>query len=78
MSRDTFVQPLKEILLHIGYDTNKFSGHSFRIGAATAAAAAVEDHVIYELSRWSSDCYNRYIRTDLEVVKRAQVQMSNL
>lgn len=44
----------------------------------TAAAAAVEDHVtcIKELGRWSSDCYNRYIRTDLEVVKRALVQMS--
>ena len=76
MSRDTFVQQLTEILLHIGYDNNKFSSHSFRIG--TAAAAAVEDHVtcIKELGRWSSDCYNRYIRTDLEVVKRALVQMS--
>ena len=37
-----------------------YSSHSFRIGAATAAAAAgVPDWCIQGLGRWLSDCYIR-------------------
>ena len=39
-------------------------GHSFRIGAASVAAdASLPDWLIKVLSRWSSDCYQLYIRT---------------
>jgi hypothetical protein len=38
---------LRQLLIRLGYNENKFCGHSFRIGAATSAdAAGVEDHVI--------------------------------
>ena len=53
-----FVSHVRCILTQIGMDTTHYSGHSFRIGAAsTACAARLEDHLIRTLGRWSSDCY---------------------
>lgn len=76
LSRDTFLALLRNLLDRLGYDNCKFSGHSFRIGAATSAAAAgVEDHIIQCLGRWSSDCYIRYIRVNSKVLQGAQNDM---
>jgi len=76
LSRDHFISLLRQLLLRLGYDDNQFSGHSFRIGAATSAAASgVEDHIIQTLGRWSSDCYIRYIHTDSNIICKAQNNM---
>ena len=41
-----------------------FSSHSFRIGAATSAAAVgLPDHLIQTLGRWTGQAYRRYTRT---------------
>ena len=42
---------------------DRYLSHSLRIGAATTvAAASIPDWCILGLGRWSSDCYQRYIR----------------
>ena len=76
LTRDTFISLLRQMLSRIGCHDDKYCGHSFRIGAATSAAAAgVEDHIIQTLGRWSSDCFTRYIRTDKNVIGEAQNKM---
>lgn len=76
MTRNYFINKLKQILKVLGYDDKNFNGHSFRIGAATSAASGkVNDHMIKTLGRWSSDCYSRYIRTDDVTLARAQKAM---
>eukprot|EP00731_Ephydatia_muelleri_P014515 Em0008g235a len=64
MLKPDFVSELRRALTARGFDSLSFAGHSFRIGAATAAAAAgIEDSTIKALGRWSSDAFLSYIRT---------------
>ena len=57
-------------LLDISLRDVNINTHSFRIGGASAAAAAgVPDSVIQAMGRWRSDCYKRYIRMD-DTIKR--------
>ena len=63
LTRQKLVDLLKEAVKRAGINAEGYSGHSFRIGAATTAAAnGVGDAVIQTLGRWSSDSYTRYIR----------------
>eukprot|EP00731_Ephydatia_muelleri_P020051 Em0012g876a len=57
----------KETLTKAGIDRSSYAGHSFRIGAATSAAAAgVEDSMIQTLGRWKSSAYLVYVRVPRE------------
>jgi len=52
--------------------------HSFRIGGASAAAAAgLPDSTIQILGRWTSDAYRRYLRLPDNIVSNANVKMSS-
>lgn len=73
LSRAFFIERIKHVLECSGHKSDNYNGHSFRIGAATSAAAAhVEDHLIKILGRWSSDAYCRYIRTPQCLISEAQ------
>ena len=47
---------MRQLLHFCGYDTSAFKGHSFRIGAAAAAASRGDsDAQIWTAGRWTSD-----------------------
>lgn len=77
LSRTVFISRFRHVLDCLGIDSGSYNGHSFRIGAATSAAAAhIEDHLIKDLGRWSSDAYCRYIRTPQSSIKDAQIALT--
>ena len=68
---------LKELVGAAGWNPSLFSSHSFRIGAATTAAATgLPDWLIQSLGRWESDCYLRYIRTPPAPLEDAAITMA--
>ena len=78
MSRTWFIGKLQELLTRIGLK-GKFSGHSFRSGAATTAARAkIPDHLIKTLGRWTSDCYTRYVKLSKQLLYDAQRKMCSV
>ena len=67
LSKAQFVDKVRAALARAGVQQAGYSGHSFRIGAATTAAqAGLPDSVIQALGRWSSPAFLRYIRTPRE------------
>ena len=64
LTKAKFTDHIRQVLREIGLPYQDFAGHSFRIGAATAAAkAGVEDSTIRTLGRWNSSAFLVYIRT---------------
>ena len=67
LSRPRLVTAVRTALRSQGVDPSVLSsvnGHSFRIGAATAAArAGIQDSTIQTMGRWRSSSFLRYIRT---------------
>ena len=67
LTQQRFVDRVREALRKEGVDHSKYCGHSFRIGAATTAAAkGVEDCIIKTLGRWESLAYLQYIKLPRE------------
>ena len=63
LTRQRLVEALRKALRLAGIDESKYSGHSFRSGAATTAATkGFEDNIIKTLGRWSSLAYLDYIK----------------
>ena len=77
LTRDQFVRLLKDALSICGIDCKGYSGHSFRIGAATAAAqAGIPYHLIKTLGRWESEAYQTYIRTPSSILAAVSLALA--
>ena len=64
LTRQKLVHNLREAISQLGMNTAGYSGHSFRIGAAsTAAAVGISDSMIQLLGRWKSSAFMAYIRS---------------
>ncbi|XP_070204767.1 uncharacterized protein [Littorina saxatilis] len=62
--REEFETVLKRALVFCQVDPSHYHSHSFRIGAATAAAErGLSDAQIRQLGRWKSDAFKTYIRS---------------
>ena len=78
LTKASFVHGIRQALSQLGFPAEQFAGHSFRIGAATAAAqAGLEDSVIQALGRWSSAAFLLYIRTPREQLARFTTRIAN-
>ena len=70
------VSSVREALHSLGYDQSCYVGHSFRIGAATTAAA-VGIIIIQALGRWSSAAFKTYIRLPQQYLASLSKQMDS-
>lgn len=78
LSRSLFLSMLNTACRQAGIPPEGYSGHSFRIGAATACAKHhVPEHLIQTMGRWSSSCYKTYIKVSHSLIREAQGSMAN-
>ena len=79
LTRERFVTEVRRLLQLAGLDPELYSGHSFRIGAATAAAqAGLEGHTIQTLGRWQSAAYLTYIRLPRDSLAQVSTALASL
>lgn len=63
VSYQHFSSCLRNSLIWAGFQPTQYTSHSFRIGAAsTAAASGVPDEEIQHMGKWKSLAFKRYIR----------------
>ena len=64
VNRHFFDHQLKTTLQAAGLDTKVYTGHSFRIGAASQAVTSLglSEHEVQKLGRWNSNAFKSYIR----------------
>lgn len=77
LTKHTLTTETRQLLASSGFNAANYAGHSYRIGAATTAAEAkLPPWLIKTMGRWSSDCYERYIKTPVNTVARVSVMLT--
>ena len=67
LSKPRLIGSLRQVLLEVGVDSSRSSGHSFCVRAATAAAKlGVSNSIIKVLGLWKSSAFTRYMRMPSE------------
>ena len=67
VSQKFFNTQLKNLILLIGEDADRYSSHSFRIGSATLwAHQGKSDAQMRQLGRWNSNALDKYIREPVD------------
>ena len=76
LTKDALTAETRQLPSHLGCQASDYAGHSYRIGAATAAASAgLPPWLVKTLSRWSSDCYERYIQCPQAVLSGVALKL---
>ena len=77
LTKDHFITVVREVLQTMGIDATSYSGHSFRIGAATTTVSmGVEDSMIKGLGRWNSNAFQAYIRISCDHLAAVKATLS--
>ena len=74
LTRERLVAAVRSALSHAGVNTAHYSGHSFRVVAATRAG--LQEATIKMLGRWESSAYERYVRMPRESLAAISRQLS--
>ena len=77
LSRSRLTTILRQLLSQAGFCSSHYASHSFRIGAATTAAAVwLTPSLIKTLGRWNSNAYMAYIRCPESVIATIPQRLS--
>lgn len=77
MTSSWFLSHFHTVLQQCNLSPSHYSGHSFRIGGATAAASrGLSSASLQQLGRWSSSAFSAYIRPDSTSILSAQRSIS--
>ena len=78
LNRKNFLKQLRSMLKQAKLPSHHFNTHSFRIGAATSAAASgISSKTIKQLGRWKSNAYKLYTRSHNPHLKEAAIKLAS-
>ena len=78
LTKQVLTTKTRQLLTLSGFNASNYAGHSYRIGAVTTAAEAnLPSWLIKTLGRWSSDCYERYIKTPMSTLSEVSAMLAN-
>ena len=76
LSRAWFSSRLRLLCQLCGLPPERYTPHSFRIGAATTAAMVAPVSTLKAMGRWSSSAFERYLRPGNRAILDARKAMS--